>query len=146
MKDVNSMIAMTGVLAASLFVLKHLNDDNLDRFKDGSGKLVWWLITLHLILALTFSITGLLIALHAFDTWGLLSSYGEYKVVGSLVFALLARELIPMLLDMTLDFSQHYANKAMVDLKNKTNGTPHKDGLACDYERERDPVNKKKDG
>ena len=136
---------MTGILAASLFVLKHLNDDNLDRFKDGSGKIVWWLIMLHLILALTFSITGLLIALHAFDTWGLLSSYGEYKVVGSLVFALLARELIPMVLDMVLDFSHYYSNKALKDLKGKTKGTPHKDGLACDYERDRDPVVKKKD-
>lgn len=141
MKDsVATMITMTGALSAALFVLKHLNEDNLAHFKDGKGKIVWWLVLTHLILALVFSVSGLLLAMHAFDTWTILADFVEYKIVGSLVFALLAREIIPMVLDFTLDLSQYYVDKTAKDLKTK--GTMHKDGMACDYTRDGDPVNK----
>lgn len=104
------LLGLTGLGAGVLYLLKYNFRKESRDYINEDGKIVWWLFIYSFVLHVLMALFGATLLFLLFDT-SLLTEYKEYQLIGSIVGGLVARETLPIGLDLLIEEIEVFAKK-----------------------------------
>jgi hypothetical protein len=103
----DKILLLTGLGSGVLYLLKATNKKETNKYKNKEGKVVWGLFAFDFFVHVAMAMFGATLVYLSFGT-SLLSEYSEYKIIGSIIGGLIARETIPIGLDLLVEEVNEY--------------------------------------
>ena len=110
----HKVILITSFGSAMLYLFKNDIHDEASRYRDSSGKFVWWKFTADLFIHVGMALFGAIITYYIFET-AFMVDYKEWQLVGSVLAGVVARDTLPIILNVLVEEVNYRAEQRKLD-------------------------------
>lgn len=93
------ILFLTGTGSSILYLFKTTNSNEVSKYKTSEGKFVWSLFCFDFIIHIMMALFGATVVFFIFELQ-IMVDIREYQLLGSVIGGLIARESLPLLLDL----------------------------------------------
>ena len=98
----DKILAVTTLGSVSLYIYQSDLHSEASKYRDNSGKFVWWRFLIDLVVHLGMALFGATLVFYILDT-ATMVDYKEFQLVGSIIGGIVTREVFPILLDLLIE-------------------------------------------